>query len=81
MVPIRGRVTVVPTQRIVPVENRNESRHRLRFLNLGNSSGLPFRSPFLDLMKSCSARMRAQHLLLRYRRVEGEPVSVADHHP
>ena len=61
MVPSRGRVTVVPVQRIVPVENRNESRHRPRFLNLGNPSLRPLRWPFLDLMKSRSARSRSRN--------------------
>jgi hypothetical protein len=44
--PRRGSVTVVPAQRIAPVEKRNESRHLPRFLNLGKPSLRPFRWPF-----------------------------------
>ena len=61
MVPSRGRVTVVPEQRIAPVENRNASRHLPRFLNLGKPSRLPFRWPFRDLVKSRSARSRSRN--------------------
>jgi hypothetical protein len=59
-VPILGSETVVPEQRSDPV-SRNESRHLPRFLNLGKSSRLPFRSPFFDLMKSRSALSRSRN--------------------
>ncbi len=60
IVPRRGRVTVPRPQRSVPV-SRNESRHLPRFLNRGNPSRRPFRSPFFDLVKSRSARSRSRN--------------------
>ena len=58
MTPSRGKVTVVPVQLIAPVLNRNESRHRPRFLTRGKPSRWPFRCPFLEAMKSRRARSR-----------------------
>src|SRR5437764_6806713 len=58
--PSRGRVTVFRAQRSTPVLNRNESRHFPRFLKFGKPSRFPLRSPFLDLMKSLSARSKSR---------------------
>ena len=57
MVPSRGRVTVLPWQRMVPV-SRKESLALRRFLYRGKPGFLPFRCPFLDLTKSARARSR-----------------------
>ena len=59
--PSRGRRTVLPAQRIAPVENRKESRHFPRFLNRGNPSRRPFRTPLRDAVKSRSARPRSRN--------------------
>ena len=61
MVPSRGSVTVVPAQRSIPAPNRNESRHLPRFLNFGNPSRRPLRSPFFDLTNSRSAWCRSRN--------------------
>jgi len=61
IVPSLGSVTLRPPQRIVPAPNRKESRHLPRFLNRGNPSLRPARSPFLDFAKSWSARSRSRN--------------------
>src|SRR5215510_15688682 len=58
MVPILVSFTVVPEHDARSPVTLNESRHLPRFLNFGNPSLRPFRWPFLDLMKSVSARSR-----------------------
>jgi hypothetical protein len=55
--PRRGRVTVAPAQRSVPV-SRKESLALPFFFHRGNPSLFPLRRPFLDLTKSPSARSR-----------------------